>query len=138
MKEFFSSYKCKEPKSCNFSHHGIHIVIGNQQQQNYSFYIKEFLKVLYNFCTIKNKNIFLEQYSRIHMDGPKIATCETASDSVFVINTSFASNDTYFHHALSKAFDAFNATMLDFGYTQKLDLYNPTKHQVQPPQKYPF
>ena len=72
------------------------------------------------------------------MDGPKIAICKTAFDSIFVINTTFTSKDTYFHHALLEACDAFYATMLDFGYTNNLESYNPTKHQVQAPQKLPF
>ena len=51
-----------------------------------------FLKVLYNVTQIKKKKITFEQYSRIHLQGPKIAICETASNVVFVllqrINTS--------------------------------------------------
>ena len=43
---------------------------------------RSFLKVLYNVCKIKKKNIALEQYARIHLDGPKIAICETTSDMV--------------------------------------------------------
>ena len=39
---------------------------------------------------------------------------------------------------LSEACDAFNATMLELGYSQKLQPYNPTRHQAQPPQKHPF
>ena len=72
------------------------------------------------------------------MDGHKNAVCETASDSVFVINISFTRKDTYFHHALAEACDAFNTEMLDFGYTQKLEPYSPTQHQIQPPQNIHF
>ena len=61
---------------------------------------KASLEVLYNVCRIKKKNISFQQYPRIQIDGPKIAVCETASDSVFVISISFMSKDTYFHHAL--------------------------------------
>ena len=99
---------------------------------------KAFLKVLYIVCRIKKKNIFFEKHARIHMEGHKIAVCETASDSVFVMNTSFTSNATYVHHALAEVREAFNATMLDFGYTRKLEPYNPTQQQVTPPQKHPF
>ena len=38
-----------------------------------------FLKVLYNVTQIKKKKITFGQYSRIHLQGPKIAICETAS-----------------------------------------------------------
>ena len=31
----------------------------------------------------KEENITFEQYSRIHLEGPKIAICETASNVVF-------------------------------------------------------
>ena len=50
---------------------------------------RSFLKVLYNVCKIENKNIPFEQYARLHLDGPKIAICETASKAVFVLNSSF-------------------------------------------------
>ena len=36
-----------------------------------------FLKVLYNVTQIKKNKITFEQYSRIHLEGPKIAICET-------------------------------------------------------------
>ena len=39
--------------------------------------LSAFLKVLYNVTQIKKKNITFEQYSRIHLEGPKIAICET-------------------------------------------------------------
>ena len=48
-----------------------------------------FLKVLYNVTQIKKKKITFDQYSRIHLEGPKIAICETASNVVFVLNSSF-------------------------------------------------
>ena len=72
-----------------------------------------FLKVLYNVTQIKKKKITFEQYSRIHLQGPKIAICETASNVVFVLNSSFTSKD--------------------FGYTQQLELYDPIQHQPHPP-----
>ena len=52
-----------------------------------------FLKVLYNVKQIKKKKVTFEQYSRIHFEGPKIAICETASNVVFVLNSSFTSKD---------------------------------------------
>ena len=39
-----------------------------------------FLKILYKVAQIKKKRITFEQYSRIHVAGPKIAICETASN----------------------------------------------------------
>ena len=59
------------------------------------------------------------------MDGPEIAVCEeTAYDSVFEIKTTFTSKDACFRHALAEAYDAFNATMLEFDFTQKLEPYS--------------
>ena len=41
---------------------------------------RSFLKVLYNVCQIRKKDITFEQYYRIHVHGPKIAICEITSD----------------------------------------------------------
>ena len=84
-----------------------------------------FLKVLYNVTQIKKKKITFEQYSRIHLQGPKIAICETASNVVFVLNSSFTSKDQYFRAAIQEATDAFNNMLQEFGYTQQLELYDP-------------
>ena len=92
----------------------------------------DFLKVLYNVTQLKKKITF-EQYSRIHLQGPKIAICETASNVVFVLNSSFNSKDQYFCTAFQEATDAFNNMLKDFGYTQKLELYDPIQHQTHPP-----
>ena len=92
-----------------------------------------FLKVLYNVTQIKKKKITSEQHSRIHLEGPKIASCETASNVVFVLNYSFTSKDQYFRTALQEATDAFNNMLKDFGYTQKLELYDTLQHQTHPP-----
>ena len=81
----------------------------------------------------KEEKITFEQYSRIHLQGPKIAICETASNVVFVLNSSFTSKDQYFRTALQEATDAFNNMLKDFGYTQKLELYDPIQHQTHPP-----
>ena len=64
---------------------------------------RSFLKVLYNVCKIKKKHINFEQDSRIHMDGPNIAICETTSDAVFVIDSSFTSRDHYFRSRRSSS-----------------------------------
>ena len=78
-----------------------------------------FLKVLYNVAQIKNKRITIEQYSRIHVAGPKIAICETSSNVVFVLNSAFTSKDQYFHAALQEATTAFNEMLHSFGvYTE--------------------
>ena len=97
-----------------------------------------FLKVLYNVCKIKKKQIKFEQYACIHLDGPKIAFCETVSNTVFVQNSSFSTREKYFRVAKDEACSAFNAMMLDFGYSQKLEIYDPQTHQVHPPQRHPF
>ena len=79
-----------------------------------------FLKVLYHVTQIKKKKITFEQYSRLHVAGPKIAICETASNVVFVLNSALTSKDQYFKAALQEATNAFNHMFKDFGYTQKL------------------
>ena len=73
-----------------------------------------FLKILCNVAQIKKKRITFEQYSRIHVAGPKIAICETASNVVFVLNSAFTSKDQYFHTALQEATDAFNEMLQSF------------------------
>ena len=97
-----------------------------------------FLKVLYNVTQIKKKKMTFEQYSRIHLAGPKIAICETASNVVFVLNSSFTTMDHYFRTALQEATDAFNNMLQDFGYTQKLEIYDPLQHQTHPQQQHPL
>ena len=99
---------------------------------------RSFLKVLYNVCQIRKKDITFEQYYRIHVHGPKIAICEITSDTVFVLNSAFTAKDNYFRVAIDEAIDAFNAVLLDFGYTQQLQKYDPTTHQVHPQPKHPF
>ena len=99
---------------------------------------KGFLKVLYNVCRIKKKHIDFEQYARLHIDGPKITICETTSDTLFIVDTSFTTKDDYFRHALAEVCDALNATLRDFAYTQKLERYDPRQHQYHEPQKHPF
>ena len=99
---------------------------------------RSFLKVLYNVCQIKKKQITFEQYYRVHINGPKIAICEITSDTVFVLNSAFTTKDNYFQVALDDAIDAFNAVLLDFGYTQQLQRYNPETDQVHPPSKHPI
>ena len=96
-----------------------------------------FLKVLYNVTQIRKKKISFNQYSRIYLEGPENAVCETASNVVFVLNSSFTTKDHYFRTALQGATDAFNNIFQDFGYTQKLEIYDPLQHQTHPPQQYP-
>ena len=97
-----------------------------------------FLKVLQNVTQIKMKKNTFDQYSRNHLEGPKIAICETASNVVFVLNSSFTTKDNYFRTALQEATDAFNNMLKDFGYTQKVEIYYPLQHQAHPPQQHPF
>ena len=86
----------------------------------------------------KNKHSNFEQYARLLLEGPKIASFETASDSFFVIYTSLTTNDHYFRRALSEACDAFSATMKDLQHTQKLQQYDPTVLQFHAAQQHPF
>ena len=97
-----------------------------------------FLKVLYNISQIKKKKITFEQYSRIHLAGPKIAVCETTSNVIFVLNSSFTSKDQYFRAAIQEAMTAFNNTLQDFDYTQTLEFYDSNTHQVHPPLRTPL
>ena len=97
-----------------------------------------FLKVLYNISQIKRKKITFEDYSRIHVAGQKILICETASNVVFVYNSSFTSKDQYFRAAIQEAMIAFNNTLQDFGYTQTLEYYDPNTHQAHPPPQHPL
>ena len=97
-----------------------------------------FPKVLYNVAQIKKKRIKFEQSSRLHVAGPKIVICETASNVVFVLNSAFTSKYQYFHAALQEATDAFNEMLHSFGYTQKLELYDSHQHQAHPSQQHPL
>ena len=97
-----------------------------------------FLKVLYNVAQIKTKKITFEQYSRIHLAGPKIANCETASNAVFVLNSAFTSKDQYFKTAIQEAILASNNVLKDFGYTQTLEYYDLNVHQAHPPPQHPL
>ena len=97
-----------------------------------------FLRVLYSITKIKKKKITFEQYSRLHLDGPRIAICETASNVVFVLNSSFTTNDQYFRAAIQEAIAACNNMLQDFGYTQKLEVNDPLMHQAHPPQRHPL
>ena len=95
-----------------------------------------FLKVLYNITKIKKKKLTFEQYSRLHLDGPKIAICETASNVVLVLNSSFTTKDQYFRAAIQEAIAAFNNMLQDFCHTQNLEVYDPFMHQPHPPQQH--
>ena len=97
-----------------------------------------FLKVLYNVAQIKTKKITFEQYSRIHLTGPKIAICETASNAVFVLNSAFTSKDQYFKTAIQEAILAFNNVLKNFGCTQTLEYYDHNVHQAHPPPQHPL
>ena len=97
-----------------------------------------FLKVLHNVAQIKTKKNTFELYSRIHLAGPKIAICETASNVVFVLNSAFTTKDQYFQTAIQEAILAFNNVLKDFGYTQTIENYDPNVHQAHPPPQHPL
>ena len=79
------------------------------------------------------RTIFKDSCSRT-----KNAICETASNVVFVLNSAFTSKDQYFQAALQEATNAFNEMLHSFGYTQKLEHYDPHQHQAHPPQQHPL
>ena len=69
---------------------------------------RSFLKVLYKICKIKIKHINFRITCSLYLDGPQIAICETASNFVFVLNSSFTTKDEYFTVAIAKPCEAFN------------------------------
>ena len=89
-------------------------------------------------CPDQDKKITFEQYSRIHLAGPKIAICETASNAVFILNSAFTSKEQYFKTDIQEAILAFNNVLKDFGYTQTLEYYDPNVHQAHPPPQHPL
>ena len=98
---------------------------------------RSFLKVSSNVCKVK-KNINFEQYARIHLDVPKVAICGIVSDTVFVLNSSFTTKDNFCLAAIDEACKVFNKMKQEFGYTQNLEIYDPHKHQANPPQQHPL
>ena len=44
----------------------------------------------------------------------------------------------YFRVATDEACSTFNAMMLEFGYLQKLEIYDPQTHRIHPSQQHPF
>ena len=99
---------------------------------------RSFLKFFYNVCRIEEKRLYFEQFYRIHVKGPKIAVCETTLETVLLLNSAFTTKDNYFQVALDDAIDAFIATLLDFGYIQQLQRYDPDTRQVHPTPQHPF
>ena len=83
---------------------------------------RSFLKVLHNDCKVKEKDINFEQYARIHLDGHQIAICDTVSDTVLVLNSSYTTKDNYFGVAIDEAGKDFNEMMLDFVYKKDRNL----------------
>ena len=73
------------------------------------------LKALYYICKIKKNNNTFEQHARLHLDGPKKAICQTASNMVFILNSSFTTKDQYFRVPIDEACEVFNKMLLDFG-----------------------
>ena len=82
---------------------------------------RSFMKAHYIVCKNKKKNINFEQNARLHLDCPKYAICETASNAVFVPNFSFTTKNNYFRVAVDEACEAFNKVLIEFGYTQKIE-----------------
>ena len=106
--------------------------------KNLKFYKTFIPQSALNICRIKKKHINVEQYDRLRLDDQKMAICETTSDALLIIDTSFTTKDHYFKHALSEACEAFNATMKDFAYTQRLQQYDLAVHQFHAPQQHPL
>ena len=55
-----------------------------------------------------------------------------------MLNSAFTSKDQYFHAALQEATDTFKEMLQSFGYTQKLEIYDPHIQQAHPPQQHPL
>ena len=89
-----------------------------------------FFKILYNIFLLCSKKVPFEQYYRLHFSEPRIAFRETNSNNVFLIDrTTFEQNNFCF---LQEVIDAFNSVLNDFGFSQKLEPYDPKKHPTQP------
>ena len=82
-----------------------------------------FLKDLYNVTQIKKKKLQLINTRAFTLKAQKLR---------------FAKRRQYFRTALQEATDAFNTMLKDFGYTQKLELYDPLQHQAHPTQQHPL
>ena len=87
---------------------------------------RSFLKVLYIICQMKKKNISFEQFAKPHRT------------SFFVLNSSCTTKYHYLCVEIDEVCETFKKMLLDFGYTQKWELYDPQTHQVHPPQSHAF
>ena len=70
------------------------------------------LKVWYNNCKFKKnkqKTVFSHSYGQ-----SKIAICDTVSEPIIVLNSSFTTKDTYFRTAIQQSCTAFNSILLIF------------------------
>ena len=56
--------------------------------------------------------------------------------SFLCFHSSFTTKDHHFRAAIEEAITAFNNMLQDFGYTQKLEIYDPHMDQVHPPQQH--
>ena len=54
----------------------------------------------------------------------------------FVLNSSFTTKDNYFRVAKDETCEAFNKVLIEFGYTQKIEVYDPKCHQRHTPQQH--
>ena len=63
----------------------------------------------------KEEENYVRTIFRLHLDGPKLAICETSSNVVIDLNSSFTSKDNYFRAAVAGATTAFNNTLQEFG-----------------------
>ena len=50
----------------------------------------------------------------------------------------FTTKDNSFRTAIDEACEAFNEMMTELGYTQKFEIYDPTKQQTNPPHQHPL
>ena len=93
---------------------------------------RAFFKIMYNVFLLSSKKIPFEQYCQLYLSEPNVATCETKSNNVFVLShTSFDENNFYFLHSVQEAVGAFNDVLEYFGFFQRLDPCDPSKHPTQ-------
>ena len=99
---------------------------------------RSFLNVLYNVARMGQKCIPFQQSYRIQVEESQIPICETASDTIFVLDSRFTQKEPYFQAAPQKAIAAFNIVLRNFGFRQKTAKYDPEIHPTQPKQMHPF
>ena len=78
------------------------------------------------FVKLKRNTSISNNTRKFTLMDQKVAICETASKAVFVINSYVTTKDNYFRTTIDEACEAFNKIIYEFGYTQTLEVDDPT------------